>query len=270
MAFTIAAIIAGLVLVGWIGLQIRPRPLPPFAGPAGAVETVDLPEGLPAPVARFYRLIYGDRIPVITSAVFGGRATLRPVAAFPAFPSRFRFTHDAGRGYRHYLEITWAGIPLIKGNEHFLDGKGRLDLGPIGISEGPAIDQAANLGLWAESVWLPAVWITDPRVRWEAVDEVTAILVVPFGDEEERLLLRFDSESGMLTYLEAMRYREADDPGKILWICEAFDWAEVDGTTIPRIGRITWFDQGRPWATFEVEEMAINADVDEYIRQRGP
>ena len=270
MAFTIAAIIAGLVLVGWIGLQIRRRPLPPFAGPAGAVETVDLPEGLPAPVARFYRLIYGDRIPVITSAVFGGRATLRPVAAFPAFPSRFRFTHDAGRGYRHYLEITWAGIPLIKGNEHFLDGKGRLDLGPIGISEGPAIDQAANLGLWAESVWLPAVWITDPRVRWEAVDEVTAILVVPFGDEEERLLLRFDSESGMLTYLEAMRYREADDPGKILWICEALDWAEVDGTPIPRIGRITWFDQGRPWATFEVEEMAINADVDEYIRQRGP
>jgi hypothetical protein len=269
LAITVAAIIAALVLIGWVGLRIRPRPLPAFTDRAGAVDTVPLPAGLPAPVLRFYQRVYGDRVPVITSAVFGGRATLRPVSAFPAFPARFRFTHDAGQGYRHYLEITWAGIPLIRGNEHFLEGHGRLDLGPIGISEGPEIDQAANLGLWAESVWLPALWVTDPRVRWEAVDEVTAILVVPFGEAEEHLVMRFDPESGMLTYLEAMRHREVDE-GKILWICEALDWTEVDGTTVPRIGRITWFDQGKPWAVFEVEEVAYNVDVSDYIRQRGP
>jgi hypothetical protein len=55
------------------------------------------------------------------------------------------------------------------------EGKGHLDLGPIGVSEGPNIDQGANLGLWAESVWLSALWLSDPRVRWETADGVAAI-----------------------------------------------------------------------------------------------
>ncbi len=266
----IAAVGAACVIVMAIGLQIKPRPFAPFPDTAGAMESVPLPEDLPAPVARFYRRLYGDRVPVITSAVFSGQAALQPVKPFPAFPSRFRFTHDAGRGYRHYIEITWARLLLIKGNEHYLNGRGSLDLGPIGISEGPEIDQAANLGLWAESVWLPALWLTDPRVRWEAVDEVTAVLVVPFEDREEHMVMRFDPDSGMLTYLEAMRYREADEPGKALWICEALHWTQINGHLLPQIGRITWFDHGKPWAVFEVHDVVYNVDVSQYIRQTGP
>ncbi len=98
---------------------------------------IPLPDGLPAPVERFYLQVYGEEVPVITSAVFSGRATLRPVSSFPAFPSRYRFTHTAGQDYRHYLEITMFGLPLIKGNEHFLEGKGRMDLGRSVSVKGP-------------------------------------------------------------------------------------------------------------------------------------
>jgi hypothetical protein len=78
------------------------------------------------------------------------------------------------------------------------------------------VNQAANLGLWGESVWQPALFITDPRVPWRPIDEATARLVVPFGDAEEILVARFDPQTGMLEFLEAMRHKDAADEAKTL------------------------------------------------------
>ena len=67
-----------------------------------------------------------------------------------------------------------------------------------------------------------------------------------------------------------MRYREATDEAKILWICKALEWNSVEGYTLPVVGRITWFDQGTPWAVSNVEDIGYNVDVQEYIKQTGP
>jgi hypothetical protein len=85
--------IALLFLVGWLGLQVKPAPFPPFGQASPQLESVPLPAGLPAPVERFYRQLYGERVPVITSAVISGRATLRiPSQGGIHMPARFRFT----------------------------------------------------------------------------------------------------------------------------------------------------------------------------------
>jgi hypothetical protein len=265
-------VIVGLIVIAWFGLQVQPATFSAFPQATAKLETVPLPAGLPAPVERFYRKIYGDRIPVITSAVITGRATIRPVAAGPAFPARFRFTHLTGQNYRHYIEATWFGFPIMRVNETYLDGKSRQEM-PWGTTENSATaNQAANLGMWAETMSMPAVFLTDPRVRWEAVDYATAMLVVPFGATQERFVVRFDLETNLVRWMEVMRYKGSDSRAKkVLWITESLPGKTitVSGATFNTVGSATWLDDGKPWAYFTNEDVIYNVDVQEYVRALG-
>jgi hypothetical protein len=136
-------------------------------------------------------------------------------------------------------------------NEHYRDGKFRQEL-PFGVEEGePKNDHSAAVRMWSEWVlWLPAMLLRDPDVRWEAVDDEMALLVVPTQERQEHLVVRFDPASGKAKYVEAMKYKHPTDTEKSLWI------------------NAVWFGD-RPWATFDVEEVALNADVDTSLNRRG-
>ena len=265
-----ALTLAGLAALGWLGLQVSPRPFPAaITGAAAVPKTIPLPSTLPPPVERFYRLTYGERIPVITSAIITGRATLRPIPGGPTLPARFRFIHEAGRNYRHYIEATWFGLPILRVNESYLDGVSRIEL-PWQKSEGhPQTAQAGNLGLWAETTSMPAVFLTDPRVRWQAVDDATALLTVPFGEASETFVVRFDPATGRPTLLESMRFKGETDTNKTLWSNGLLRWSSFGGVTLPSVGTAMWEGDGQPWAIFTTETIDLNTDVSESVRARG-
>lgn len=259
--------IVALLGTGWLGLQVQPKPFSAYPEQTPALDTVELPADLPTPVARYYKTIIGDRIPVIESAVITGRGRLRIKGI--TFPARFRFTHIAGQGYRHYIEATVFGYSLMKVNEWYLDGHARMEL-PVGVIENePKIDMAANLALWGEAVWLPSILITDPRARWEAIDDTTARLVVPFGEQKDTFTVAFDPQTGLIRTMEAMRYREATDEVKTPWRNEPLGWQAFHGVRIPSPAATTWLDEGTPWAVWTIEDVAYNVDVSEYVRARG-
>jgi hypothetical protein len=246
-------VILGLVALAWAAVAIRPAPFAPVPGRAGEIAQVELPSGLPAPVERFYRQRFGERVPVIESAVISGRGTMRIPQLFNLrLPVRFRFLHEAGQSYRHYIEVTLFGLPALKVNEDYVDGNARQELPWAVATDNPKLDQGANLGMWAEIMeWLPSVLVTDPRVRWEAVDDDTALLVVPFDGQADHFLVRFSPTTGDILYWETMRYADGEGE-KTLWI---------NGT---------WFEDGSPWFMISEEDVVYNVDVDTSLSAKGP
>ena len=255
-------IIVALVFVIWIGFRIQPKPfvIPGFS--QKDTQTVPLPEGLPAPVERYFRTVYGNQIPVINTVVISGHGRIRPFGIW--IPAHFVFSHNAGQDYRHYIEATFFGLPILKVNEGYVDGKSFFE-SPMGTYyDDPNTNQGANLALWAEGAWFPTLWLTHPKARWQAVDDATAILYVPFEDSEENFVVRFNPHTSQFEMMEAMRFKSPNDKDKVLWIT-----SEVRAENKPTVAYVTWMDAGKPWAGFIVDEMRFNLDVSEYIRARG-
>jgi hypothetical protein len=258
--------LAGLVGIGWIGSRIQ---MTSFAVPNR--ETRDLgmgepPADLPVPVARFVQAAFGGTIPLVETGMVMGKADVS-FNGLP-FPTRFKFYYEAGKGYYHMIQSGWFGTPFFTVNEQYRDGKGILDIPGNHVENEPKVNAAANQGLWAEMIWLPSIWFTDSRVRWEAVDDKTARLILPDASPEEMLTIRFDAGTGLITELSAMRYQNFDSPERILWTDRILEWTTFNGVRVPSVADIRWGDAA-PWVTWHVETVLNNVDVSGRFAQYG-
>ena len=267
--FWIVAVFVLIIFVIWLGFQV---PSAAFEAPPvtpGTVETVPLPAGLPAPVERFMRTVYGDSVPVYKSVVLTGHARIRPAGPWH-LPARTRFIHETGSSYRHYIEVTWFGLPIMSVDEGYVDSASFFANALLGTQANePKSNQGANLALWAEAVSFPAVFVTDPRAEWQPVDDDTALLRVPFGDETESFVVRFDPTTHLITTMEVMRYQAKDSTTKTLWIPMVVEWGSGDDIFAGMQGAALWANQSGPWAYFTTDSIVHNGDVSAYIRARG-
>jgi hypothetical protein len=259
--------ILALALLVAAGFMVKPAPLKPKELKTMNAQTIGLPQALPAPVERYYRTFYGEALTKVETVVLYGRGKIKPFGIW--MPSRFVFIHEAGKNYRHYIEATWFGVPIFKVNEGIIEGVSFFEA-PVGsLHNDPNTNQGANLALWAEAGWFPSLWLSDPRVEWKAVDDSAALLFVPYGEERESFIVRFDPRTAKVDFLESMRYREAGEgKKKILWITRNENAPKGD-SSILATGSAMWLDQGSPWAYFSVENAIYNADVNQFLRARG-
>jgi hypothetical protein len=266
--------VAGLgALLGlvWLGLRVPPAPFAPYARPPAGRGNVPIPTDVPPPVQRYFRAVFVDgAVPVVDAAVLTGRGrlTLRGLT----FPIRWRFVHQAGRAYRHHIEAAWVGLSVFRVDEWYLDGHLRM-VTPGGVlADDPLADRAANLALWAESLQsLPSVLVTDARVRWEAIDDGRARLVVPFGRDQDSFTVAFDERTGLVRAMEVPRYR-AETRETLLWRVEADPSSAkpFGGVRLATVSSARWSDADKPWLTITLEDVVLNADVSSAIRASGP
>jgi len=263
----IVGILGVLASIGWLGLRTPPKGFPPLPHKTRDLGTVELPPSLPKAVYRHFAATLGSQVPKIESAVVWGRARFRlPSTRFGLWmPVRFKAYYIAGQDFCRHMEITWFRLPILRGYDSYLKGEGVLKLeGVLNVSEtGEKTNQSQNLALWAEAVLMPSVLITDSRIRWEEVDDVTARLAVPFGEQEESLLVRFDPHTGLMTQMSAERYRDQEEE-KTPWRIECLDWETFHSLKIPRLA-VMWEDESGPWSFWTVDGVEYNVDVSEKI-----
>lgn len=264
----ILAVIVVLAAVGWLGLQVKAASLHTVAaGEAPALTT--LPLNLPEPVQRYARAVYSDALPVIHTAEVLGRASLAPVGM--AMPSRVHFYYDADLGsHYHDIQVTWFTIPFMRIHERNLEGHGTLDLSILGkVEDQPKTNRAIVQGYWSELLaWLPSIVLTDPRVRWEGIDANSARLYLPGLDDVEALTVQFDAETGLLATVETMRYQDETREARWHWRNRILEWGVVDGMRTAMRSQTQWNDDA-PWATWEIEQIALNVDVAPRLEQFG-
>jgi hypothetical protein len=263
-AAVVVASFAAVAALAWLGFQVPARPLRPPRRSAAPVEEVSLPGDLPAPVARYYRMVGGSETTAVRVDTFTlwGRARMRR-AGLPRMPVTFWSEHRVGWSGRQLLAITWYRMPILRGHDTSIDGHGEMHIGRQRLA-GPEIDQGENLFLWAELVLLPSVLATRPGARWVAIDEQSARLRFPFGGGEDEMTFRFDPESGLLTEGRALRYKAAGTP-KIGWRIRYQRWSRFDAGVFPTRIDVTWEDDGRPWFVLDVDGVAVNASISDLL-----
>lgn len=246
--------------IGWLGLQAPPANFPPPTDEAADLGTVAVPADLPAPVRRYFQVAFGDQVPRVEAMMAWGRAR----ANFGLWmPLRFRLYHQPGQAFKREMEVTWFGWPVLQALDQYINGVGLT--GPVGNAEsGPQVNQGANMILWAEAPFYPSLLITDPRIRWEAMDDSSARLIFPFGDQEDELVYHFDPKSGLITYLSAMRY-QGSNPEKVGWRVDFQSWQTVNGMQVPLRVAITWANQSGPWSYWDFEEIRWNVDLSQQL-----
>jgi hypothetical protein len=250
--------LAGLAAVGWAGIRVAP---PRFEVPKANGRdrgSVEIPAALPAPVARYARATFGTSIPIVDTALITGRADLSLGGV--SWMGRFRFVHRAGSAYQHDIQLTWFGLPLITVDERYEDGQAIMNLPGRRIEDDEKTNLAANLGLWAESIWLPSIWFTDDRTRWVAVDDTTATLIVPDAAAEEQFTITFDTGTALINEMRTLRWAESGHAARRRWTNTTLEWGARNGIRIPFVITTAWDDE-KPWAVWSVDDVIYNLDV---------
>lgn len=258
MVSGLVAGVVGTASLGWMGLRQAPKAFKLNYKAGEDKGTIPIPKGLPAPVKRYAEVVFDSAIPVIETAVVSGTARLRVNGV--KMPARFKFYYRAGQAYYHFIQATWFGQPFLTVHEQYKDGVSIMDVMGNRTENDPNTNAAANLGLWAESIWLPSIFFTDSRVRWEAIDADTARLRVPYAAPEEGITITFDPETGLIDTMQADRYRQPNDKQRTPWTNRALKWETRGGMLIPVEADTRWKKE-RPWAVWNIQELRYNVDV---------
>jgi hypothetical protein len=208
-------------------------------------------EGLPAPVQHYFRAVLTDGQPIIAAATIEMTGTMNMSATaeqWKPFISRQRVVTRKPGFLWDAQVFMYPGLPAHV-EDSYIAGHGRLIAKVLGLftvaeSQGEGeIARGEFMRYFAESPWYPTALLPSQGVRWEAVDEASALATLVDGPISLTLLFRFN-EAGLIGSVRAeARGAGAGTDGVMVmlpWDCGLSDYRPQGGMLIPMTGEAAW------------------------------
>jgi hypothetical protein len=145
------------------------------------------------------------------------------------------------------------------GLDAFVDDRGLMVVGRS-VQAGPTFDQGARIAMWGEALIFPGAWLTRADVAWEAVDDLSARLIVPTPAGETPILVDFHAGTGLPRRCSADRFKGRGP--RTRWFGGWSDWrVGPEGVLAPRRMAVRWADEPHAWLTLRVTRLTVDAPV---------
>ena len=211
--------------------------------------------GLPAPVQRYFRIALKEGQPLLTAASVKHAGTF----AMGETSERWRPFTSTQRVVTRRPGFDWdARISMIPGmqvhvHDAYVAGEGILHAALSGLvtlanTRGtPEAAQGELMRFFAEAVWYPTALLPSQGVRWEAVDDTSAMATMKDGDVKLTLLFRF-SDAGLVNSVRAQARGRVVNGAVVPTPWEGRVWRyEVrDGMHVPIEAEVAWLSAEGP------------------------
>lgn len=198
-ALTIPSRLPRPVEQDWVRLS-APTPSPASFDP-------EMAAGLPAPARRWLTHAIAPGTPLYRTVLLAQHGQIR-LGSWRSL--RATQVVAALDGFVWATTIRMMGLP-VTGFDRYASGSGQirhrlLGLVPVASATGPDIARGAAGRLASETVFVPAAGLVDP-VRWQAVDESRATMLVPVGGHTHEVTVTV-AASGALREVSMPRWAQ--------------------------------------------------------------
>lgn len=208
-------------------------------------------KGLPAPVARYFRLVLKDGQPLISRAriTHQGRFNLNGKEnGWSSFKSTQHYSTNPP-GFIWDASITMAPLINVWVRDAYLRGAGSIQakvLSVVPVAEEhdkPELNAGSLMRYLAEAVWLPTALLPTESggVKWKAIDQNTALATLSDGETTISLEFRFNEKGEISGVYSAERFRDVKGKYELAaWAGKFWNYEERNGMRIPIQGEVEW------------------------------
>src|SRR3990172_6125886 len=205
-------------------------------------------DGLPAPVARYFRAVLKDGQPL------AHHVWLRQTGEFLAKPDEngwrpFEASQDfvtEPAGFVWDARIRMAPGMRIRVRDACVNGTGSMFVAILGLftvvrmENTPDMGTASLMRYLAEASWFPTARLPSAGVVWTAIDDSTARASLTVRTTTATLDFHFRPD-GLIERVFAQRPRAVSDSSVLTkWEGRWTKWEERNGALIPVAGEVAW------------------------------